>query len=158
MPALFSSSLDFFTCFWMILIFRVGSSFGKVDGSMSSGMAMMIFSSLGSSDTILGSSFFGIFSVSQITSSSHLPYTNSSFSTGNMEYHVSSSFCGSFLPKVASLICSSGLTPGLWEKLPAVREREEGTQPAAFDFEFSLESTLCLMSSPFQMMSSSQFS
>ena len=40
-----------------------------------------------------------------------------------MEYQVSSSFCGSFLPRVARRICSSGLTPGLWEKEPAVLER-----------------------------------
>ena len=96
MPARFSISLDFFTCFWMILILRVGSFLGSVDGSMSSGMAMMMLSSLGSRLTMLGCSFRGMFSVSQMTSSSHRPYTSSSFSTGKIEYQVSSSSLGSF--------------------------------------------------------------
>ena len=41
-------------------------------------------------------------------------------------------------------------------KLPAVRLKPVGTHPAALVLELSFCITLCLMSSPFQTMSSSQ--
>lgn len=52
--------------------FLTGTSEGSVEGSMSSGMPRMMFSSLGSMETSFGFSCVEAFSVSQITSSSHL--------------------------------------------------------------------------------------
>lgn len=70
-PALPSRIFDFFTCGCGILIFGGGRVFfTNFDGSMSSGMPRIMFSSFGSNESIFGFGTFGIDSGSQITSSS----------------------------------------------------------------------------------------
>ncbi len=71
-----------------------------------------------------------------------IPYTSSSFSTGKMECHVSSSLVG-FL---CCIVCNrippgmDGFFPG-WLNVPAVRLKLLGTHPAAFVLEFSFCNT-----------------
>lgn len=96
-PALPSRIFDFLTCGCGIFTFGGGRVFFiTFDGSISSGMPRIMFSSFGSSVSTFGFGMRTIASASQITSSSHLLYTSSSFSTGKILYQVSSTssiFC-----------------------------------------------------------------